>query len=266
MCPVVGCGSAAPTTISSSVSEPLSLVVDGTDAYWMAKGTSDSVVFGNSIFSCPLTTCFSPRMVLGPQTYSMVSDLALQASTVYFRNSYQFKQCTASGCDTIFGSGPGDIISGVFAADSTGLYSSWTDDGLPIRRTEFCPFATCRTAGTPLWSSLPSLLTAWQGTVYILDSSGNIGSCPNTGCSNILTPLATNESGVSSMAVDDSGLYWIASGGDIRHCAIPDCAGGPTMLVRGQTNPVSISLSDQYIFWVNRGSGTVPGSVVGLHK
>src|SRR5262249_53997647 len=73
------------------------------------------------------------------------------------------------------------------------------------------------------------------------------------------TVLASNQTNVTSLAMDDTHLVWtndVPGGGAVMRCAKTGCGGVPTELATGEASPSLAVIAPKFgILWVNMGTG-----------
>jgi predicted small secreted protein len=82
------------------------------------------------------------------------------------------------------------------------------------------------------------------------------GACPSAGQPIVLADMQNRP---SSVAVDDTNIYWANSGtnGDGAILKMPRTGGAPTPLVTAQDLPASLTIEGGQIFWINVGGPTI---------
>jgi len=252
-CPAAGCGDDPAVRITeSSLSEaplPNTLAADGSRAYWLASGPD-----GPAARSCRFTQCSgAPETVLDAFSGPFFKGLVVADGTLYAFNEFGAFGCPASGCNRTPTRLFGVYDSGKFfmTADATGLYMGLDGEA---HGTFHCAFGSCPPSlFAPLVTTVGQV-AASDGNLYVLAST-TIETCPVTGCGDAPTALASDQSNVTAMAADSSGVYWTVGGedGSVLRCSLPRCAGGPVTVASGQANPVSVSVNDGYVYWANAG-------------
>jgi hypothetical protein len=123
-----------------------------------------------------------------------------------------------------------------------------------------CPTDATNCVPTPINTSYLKLF-AYQNDLYILLPVGGpmqtIGKCPGTGCGNGgVTPVVTTNYGMTEIAVDASGVYWVR-GANIQACRLTGCVGGPVDVALNQGMPQSLRVSGGFVYWVNPTDNTI---------
>ena len=230
-CPKAGCG-AAPNEISEDAPlYPESAAADDQYFYW-------SSAF--DIYRCPLTGCGEvPEVVAKNEATS--GGLLVDGDTVFWTFS-------------------------VDASDPNGetqIHSAPKDGSRPptliARGVALSQYVALSTNRVPF--------TVDATTVYWLDGSAHVQSCPRTGC-DVQAPvtLVATDGAKQSLRVDATGLYWLETAdliGDwfsnaqgaavdhvsIRFCPLTGCATDADVRVLTPDQVGQFAMSSKYLYW-----------------
>ena len=95
-------------------------------------------------------------------------------------------------------------------------------------------------------------------SVYWLDSSFHVRSCPLTGCGNSEpATLVTTDTGKRDILVDASGIYWLESStspedygpGSVRFCPLRGCEGNSTPQTLAANKVNYFQVDSSYVYW-----------------
>lgn len=265
-----GCTATTLKTVGTGFNQLGDAAVAGADVYFQT-GEGDFSL----ISKCPLTGCpaggptlienvvndFIGRIVAGPNNVSW-------SRTQSFYGPY-IRSCTLPGCSPVLGlrpippdpaTNPGHETTKPIVTMAAGptklLYAtSIYNDGVTHLRS--CGLgAACPT---------PTNIDTAGSTVVALTQSAGLfyGSSANGAGGQVIwsasdvdptkrTPLVTDAAGVSDIAVDASGIYWInGTTGKVQVCkTLTGCAGGGDLLATGQTGATRIRVDAKFIYWM----------------
>jgi hypothetical protein len=100
---------------------------------------------------------------------------------------------------------------------------------------------------------------------YVASTLGGVYRCRQDGCAGTAQELASSEEGLSSLAVDDTGVYWTVLGSDSAPTGalrtVPHDGSAPAHTVVPElSQPTSVQLSGGFVYWVEKGLIGVAGS------
>ncbi len=240
------------------------IAVGGGYVYWFSND--------NTLYSCPTTGCGKAptRMIQDSSFPIFVRDaLAADAGYVYWTSALDLYRCAATGC----GSAP-EIVEPARASDPTFSPENayWIDID-PTGNTLTWDSAKNMLRTAPRDGSAPPTtmtmdvqnVAANTATVYWINSSNNVLSCPAAGCSDPPAVLDATETSKDHLAVDDSGLFWREepdNPGAVHFCPLGECSSAATLTPSGV---MSFAVDAQYLYWVETEAGTA-SSAIALHR
>jgi hypothetical protein len=233
-CAISGCASAG-TLLISDLDEPLDIVLDDTQMFWIEK-TGARVARALKEDGGAPKTMTGGLWAVGPVEYTVAAD----ATHVYFaaRNTIARVAKTSAVADA---STPAyqEIFIGVdtvgVAIDDTNVYWASEDD---------------------------------PGVVQYAPKGG----IPN---GSVASTLASQLPNPHAIAVDATNVYWINNGaglntfvdGSVMMCPKSGCAAaGPKTLAAKQQNPKDIAMDDLAIYWTVNGTAAADGFVMKVAK
>jgi hypothetical protein len=235
------------------------MVATAEEVFWIGRGNFEFLM------SCPLAGCplLAPVVKPGHELFFPRS-LVKAGSDLLVGQRFEGLLCDPAGGCAFIPCVSADSIQSI-VSDETTVY--W------LEGTDPAGLYSCLLAapGPPAMS-----LTAERGQVvrlegddlYVLRRPGTgIYRCPRTGCDGVGIPLVTGQLDASSMAVDETGIYWTVPGsdteatGEVRSCPLVGCGDeAPRVLAAGQPRPTDITLSGPDVFWVNEGLPETPST------
>jgi hypothetical protein len=233
--------------LAGGLSFPVSVSLFSNAVYW-----ANDIPLGNSAFLCPIEWCLTSGCMGGPSQVSrgepFVSDLAVDATGVYWSTGDDIRNCPLIGCSGAIDGGSGATI----------VVPPVGSDGLPT---------------SPGGLTIDALNLYWTTGD---PTNGQVQKCPKSGCprnadgGSIVQSLATAQQGPDEIAVDATSVYWlnlgnvsVGSPGSVMKCPLSGCPIGddggtsPIVLASGQSFPSQIALDATSVYWVNRTSGTI---------
>jgi hypothetical protein len=140
---------------------------------------------------------------------------------------------------------------GGLAVDSTSVYYIDNDTFNILS----CPNgATCSSPTTvKSGGDSPVTLRIYGGKLYWSTYTG-INRCTPSSCSNP-ERLVTMSGGISELAVDANGFYWVApSDGTLYSCPLTGCVGGGSKVGVAGTGVGNLRVGGEFIYWTNSGA------------
>ena len=260
------------TTVSyGPASGPLVL---GEEDVFFPLNAHDSGLPSGRVVECPKTGCLGlPNELLDDPTVIVLSAAAVDAQYFYWPSSTDIYRCPLTGCgevpdvvakDETSNGGlivDGDTVFWTFAVDTTDLngesqiHSAPKDGSRPpklvangVELSHYANFAVDAT------------------TVYWLDSSSHVQSCPRAGCDGQApVTLVATDGAKQALRVDATGLYWLETAdlvGDwdsgqsgvvdhvsIRFCPLTGCANDAEVRVLTPSKVSQFAMSSKYLYW-----------------
>jgi hypothetical protein len=230
-CPIDGCPAGLATTVDNIVNDTVGRVIAGPNTVLWTRRQS---YYGPYAAKCTPPTC-GTKDVVRPEGSSDYSADPARETTVP---------------STIFSVGATKTI--------------WATGGLNNdnnKQLRYCTYGV--SCATPTEISRGSFygvraLTYFNGIHYVamgnttVTTSDIIGSISDAS-PDTPTALAGDAIGISDIAVDASGIYWVnGTTGKVFRCAtLTGCAGSGEILAAGETAPKHIAVDDTYVYWAN---------------
>ena len=224
-CPVAGCPAGGPTVIENVVNDSIGRIVAGPSNVAWSRTQS---FYGPYIRSCTLPACSSvlalrpippdPSTNAGHETTIPIVTMAagptklLYATSIYNDGVTHLRECALGAA---------------------------------------CPTPTAIDTG----ASTVVALTQTGGLFYGASGNGSGGQViwsASDAAPTTRTPLVSDANGISDIAVDASGIYWInATTGKVQVCkTLTGCAGGGALLATGQTGATRIRVDASFVYWM----------------
>ncbi|HVM68539.1 MAG TPA: hypothetical protein VM204_01720 [Gaiellaceae bacterium] len=226
-CPTAGCPAAGPTVVENVVNDAIGRVVAGpTSILW----TRYDSYYGPYSRRCALPGCASNVDVRPQPSTGPYYDNPARENTV------PSKVVSVGATSTLWATGA--------------LYN---DNGKQLRSCPLNgPCATPNEISTN--SNTVTALTYYDGKHYGASGDGSGGTiifAVSDAAPGARTPLVSDAAGVTDIAVDASGIYWLnGTTGKIHRCAqLTGCAGSGATLATAQTGATRIRLDDKFVYW-----------------
>ena len=190
-CPIAGCAG-DPTVLATSQAYPQSLVVHGTNLYWLDYSVG-------ALMRCGID-CADDAKALHTWPEIWLGDFAVSDTEAFFSGANgvdTVEQCPLSGCDS----------STTFASNQP------TPKDLAVA------------ASNLVWIDYGTVVVGRKVMTYV---DGGLMTCPVTGCDGGAT-LASGLSYPSGLAVQDDTAYWV-QGTTIVACDVAGCGGAPAVV------------------------------------
>jgi hypothetical protein len=260
-------GQCGPVTLASTLQGPGSIMVDGTNVYWLDTGTGHT-----QVQYCPLAGCGGTPGVLAvssaASSYSgQLGALAVTSTSVYFADDagqIEVAPITGgSGTATVF-SALGDSVSYVVAS-TTDVY--WANED--TEDVEGCALGTsCATATSIANVSTDDIepegvavsgSTVYWGAVDFDTETVSIQSAPTT--SGTVTTLCTL-SGVSSVVKDvlivGGNLYFTSPGTAVHVCSLSSPGAAAAVYFADKNAPTGLATDGTNLYWTeNETAGAI---------
>ena len=261
------------TTVSyGPASGPLAL---GEEDVFFPLNAHDSRLPSGREVECPKTSCLGRPSELLDDPTSSVLFAAVDAQYFYWSSSTDIYRCPLTGCgefpevvakDETTNGGlivDGDTVFWTFPVDATDpngesqIHSAPKDGSHP-------PKLVANGVGLAPYAVVNFAVDAT--TVYWLDSSSRVQSCPRAGCDGQApVTLVATDGAKQTLRVDATGLYWLETAdlvGDwfsaqsgavdhvsIRFCALTGCANDAEVRVLTPSKVSQFAMSSKYLYW-----------------
>jgi hypothetical protein len=260
-----GCSAATLKTLATGYNQLGDVVVSGDHFFWTAS-------FGDyyRLLTCPLTGCpadipeSSPNVVENVVNESLSRIVAGPNHLVWARRGYNgpyLQSCTLPACSvhqTVRPEPPDQTDPGremtnpitVMAVSATKVFYA-TNIYNAGARVRACGLGGVCSSPTNIETGAFAL-AYFDGKLYGATSattgSGNVIFTVADGTTTT-NPVAADAAGISSLAIDASGIYWSnALTGKIQRCPLAGCSGGE-LLAGGQTGADRIQVDDKFVYW-----------------
>ncbi len=223
-CPVAGCPGGGPTIVENVVNDSIGRVVAGpTEVVW----TRYQSYYGPYSRRCTLPGCASIADVRPKPTTGPYYDMATREMTV-----------------------PSKIVS-VGAVSTLWATGALYNDN--YKQLRACGLASPCPTPTEIDTAAAYIvaLTYHDGKHYAATGTGTIFSVSDAAPTAARTPLVTDTNGITDVAVDASGIYWVnGTTGKVLRCAnLAGCQGAGETLATGQTGAKKIRLDAKFVYW-----------------
>ena len=278
-----GCTQQNLATIRAGLSQLNDVTVAGTDVFFDANQGDFEIVYRCPVAGCPGTGPIEVENVVNDSIGRVVAGPSTVAWTRYqsFYGPYSRRCDSLPGCGTV-----AEVLKKPTTSPTNGYYNDpareltvpskvisvgqttllWATGGVynsNAKQLRACPLAAGCTAGTDIDTSFGSVtaLNFFNGKHYgamFAQSGGQVVFSVNDVNPGAPTVLVADASGITDVAVDASGIYWInATTGKILRCAnLAGCPGSGETLA--SFTPVAINPNDprprialdaKFVYW-----------------
>lgn len=257
-CPVTGCAANKPfmvADVQNKLLRPYIIEATATNVFWLANAST--------LNDCPAAGCTfqTPNTSADIRGYQ-ARELTQRGAYRYIVDKFSILECQTASCTPLLSTCIGGDSIQSFAWNGTRAVWADTTDPSGLYR--------CDSTGgmsTRLTSIAGQVVRLFGDTAYVMSANAQkVYSCPAAGCGGLETDLATNLAGLTSMAVDASGVYFTLSGSDsaptgsVLTCPLTGCTGAPKVVASGQARPTSVHVANGFAYWVNSGVDGVTDS------
>ena len=249
----------APSVVASGQTQPQSLVLDATNAYWASSATGE-------IFTAPKDGSSAPRSIGRAPAAETVALAVDAAGDVYWAGltDGSVHRIPKAGGDVLLASG--QASPSALAVDATTVY--WTD-GQSGQATSGNVMAVAKNGGTPVvlyddMTAVPVALALDATNVYFADSTDStVKQIPKTsvdGGTALKTWDGVSVTSFFEFAADDFAFYFIDtdSNGNSTVAELLRTAPANTPAQELATADVTaLAIDDTFVYWSNDSGGTI---------
>jgi hypothetical protein len=259
-CPVSGCAANKAfmvADVQNTLSRPYTIVTDNTNVYWLANSST--------LHNCPAAGCnYQVPSTSADITGYQARELTQRGGYRYVVDKFSVLECLTSGCTPYMSSCvSGDSLQSLALSESAAFWGETTDPwGL-----YGCSFSAGAKATRLTSVSGGQVVRVLGSMVYVMSATAQkIYACGTAGCGGLESDIATGLAGLTSMAVDASGVFFSVAGSDsaptgsVLGCPLTGCTGAPRVLASSQARPTSVHVANGYVYWTNRGNDGVTDS------
>lgn len=269
-----GCSEAQLKSIASGLSWNAHVVVSGTTVFFDGQTGDPYLVYKCAITGCPGT---GPDVVENIVNDSIGNIVAGPTDLVWTRRGYYgpyTNKCVLPGCAAPLTVRPAPPSSQGYYGDvpsreldtpnhiiSVGANTTlWSTGGIYATSTPFlrsCPLSTTTCTPTDITNAAGVLaLTYYSGKHYGVENAANgeaIFTVVDTAGTSTRTVIAGDDDGITDIAVDASGIYWVnGTTGFVRRCPnLTGCTAAQNQtLATNQTGAKHIRLDAGNVYWM----------------
>ena len=253
-CPAGGC-TATPTRIAEQTNtstNPYSIAVTNTDVYWMPASAQ--------LASCAAAGC-TFQSVTPVSTGDSLRELSLgYDGKAYLSARFELLSCSDGTCST-------DPALSCVQADSLRTSAVTAEGVFYIDSTDPWGLYRCFEGVRTYYADIRNgrVVRAFGEYIYAATSDGSIARCHKEGCAGQAEPLVVGSTGLTSMAVDATGIYWTTVGsdtaatGELLRTSL-DGTDPVQPMATGLAGPTSLQIAGDFAYWAEPGISGLVGS------
>jgi hypothetical protein len=245
-CPARGC-SPNPVIIAeepNSSTRPYVIVATANNVFWSTTTTRLAV--------CPAAGCDFETVTPADPGDNIRELLRGPDGLAYVVRHYSLERCYVNYCETASaGCVTGDSLQSAAMTDTRIFHLDTTDP--------FGLYECQDDVRTRLADIRGGNVVRFSGEyAYVASTTGGVYRCHQDGCAGTAEDVATGEDGLSSLAVDDTGVYWTVRGSDsaptgaLRTAPLDGSEPAHTV-VDELSQPTSVQVSGGFVYWVEQG-------------
>ena len=210
--PKSGAVDAGPTTIATAVFPTAFLAIDNTNVYWTGGRFTGGTILGG-VYDSSKATVNGLGNKLVPAISAETTTIAVDDTNVYFANVmgrilWVTKSGTVGLLATAQTGATGMLADGKQVYWANGGQGSIVSIDKPVADAGAGPLKVLA-AG----QNQPARIALDDVAIYFSNTgSGTIGSCPRSGCTDVVRLVASDQAAPLGIAVDAVAVYWANSG------------------------------------------------------
>jgi hypothetical protein len=203
-CGLAGCPAGMTMVLAPTEQAPFDIAVDSSAVYWTDK-------YGKLVRSCSVGGCDGMPTTLATDP-TILSGVAIDPTSIYWAEPKlgNIIKCPLVGCATITPFASGQVNPQKVDVAQATLF--WSANGAIMS----CPTSGCVGPPSVFASDQPAAYALAHDAAHLYwtlqEMGGKVLSCPLAGCTTP-TVLADMQASPSSVAVDETSVYWANSGG-----------------------------------------------------